>query len=890
MKKLTFTITCLALLIGQYAKAQSIFISTLDELHKTTLGNCNTVLVGSFAPVTGMLDLAFHPNGNLYGITANDFYQIDTTTGTATYIGTHGTGVTALTSDNNGNMYAATSGGNFFTMNVTTGLATLIGVMGTGAAGDLAFFDGNLYLADVNGELFQVNPTNPAGGGSIGIMNIGNGVPYGLISTGTTCQVTQFLAGGNGSIFFVNPNNAQTTLLCTNGLNITGLSSPTDYLASDCTLQIDLDYNDNSGALIHDFDADTTCTPALSIVDNDVFVYSPNTIDSITVSISNGVLDGAAEVLTLSNANNLTVNGSGTGSITLVNNGGADYFDYQNALLAMQYQNTAAIPSFGQRQISFAAHSGPDVSPVSTTTFYLLSVDNLQINLGSDTSLCVGNTLTLDAAAPSAIAYVWNDNSTNTTLSVSQTNQYFATATNYCGSKSDTIMVTFQSLPELNLGNDTAICVGQTLNFDVTDNIATTYNWQDGTTSPIYSINQTGLYYVELGSLCGAVIDSINVFVYTSNLNVDLGFDTLICPNESRLLDATTPFVSSYLWNNGSTNAALTVTQGGFYAVTITDICNVSLSDTIILTDFISELSVELGNDTTLCEGELKLIDVTQPTAITYTWSDGSSNSTLAITSEGLYGVVITDLCGQVEDSIYVNYIQPPVLDLGEDTTLCEGRVLVLDAYDENVETYIWQDGSTATSLIVAEEGVYKVVVENDCAILEDSVEVSFASDVLSLPFPKNHFICEGDSVWIGVSNDDVTYEWNTGSTNQIIRVWELGTYTATISNGCVEITESIELIQSDACCKVFMPDAFTPNADANNDTYKAYTSCALTDFELLIFDRWGTVVFHSTNQNEGWDGTVNGQALSTGVFVYKLSYNDGNFEHLESGSLTLIR
>lgn len=86
------------------------------------------------------------------------------------------------------------------------------------------------------------------------------------------------------------------------------------------------------------------------------------------------------------------------------------------------------------------------------------------------------------------------------------------------------------------------------------------------------------------------------------------------------------------------------------------------------------------------------------------------------------------------------------------------------------------------------------------------------------------------------------------------------------------------------------MPDAFTPNADANNDTYKAYTSCALTDFELLIFDRWGTVVFHSTNQNEGWDGTVNGQALSTGVFVYKLSYNDGNFEHLESGSLTLIR
>ena len=890
MKRLIFTITCVALLIGQSAKAQSIFISTLDELHKTTLGNCNTVLVGSFAPVTGMLDLAFHPNGNLYGITSNDFYQIDTTTGAATYIGTHGTGITALTSDNNGNMYAATSGGNFFTMDVSTGLATLIGVMGTGAAGDLAFFDGDLYLADVNGELFQVNPANPAGGGSIGIMNIGNGVPYGLISTGTTCQVTQFLAGGNGSIFFVNPNNAQTTLLCTNGLNITGLSSPTDYLASDCTLQIDLDYNDNSGALIHDFDADTTCTPTLSIVDNDVFVYSPNTIDSITINISNGLLDGTAEILTLSNANNLTVIGSGTSSITLVNTGGADYFDYQNALLAMQYQNTAIIPSFGQRQISFLAHSGSDVSPVSTTTFYLLSADNLQFNLGNDTSLCTGNTVILDATAPSAIAYVWNDNSTNNTLSATQSNQYIATASNYCGSKSDTITVTFQSLPVVNLGNDTAICIGQTLNFDVTDNVATTYNWQDGTTTPTYTINQTGLYYVELGSLCGSVIDSINVFVYTSNLNLDLGFDTLICPNESRLLDATTPFVNSYLWNNGSTNASLTVTQGGFYAVSITDICNVSLSDTIVLTDFISELAVELGNDTTLCDGQLKLLDVTQPTAISYTWNDGSSNSTLAITSEGMYSVVITDLCGQVEDSIYVNYIQPPIVNLGADTTLCEGRVLVLDAFDENIETYSWQDGSTATTFIVEEEGMYKVTVENDCAILEDSIEVLYADNTLSLPFPKNHFICEGDSVWIGVSSDDVTYQWNTGSTNQIIRVWELGTYTATISNGCVEIMESIELIQSDACCTVFMPDAFTPNGDTNNDTYKAFTSCNLADFELVIFDRWGTVIFYSNDQNQGWDGTWNGKNLSTGVFVYKLTYNDGNFDHMKSGNLTLIR
>lgn len=890
MKKLIFTIFCVVVLISQSAKAQSIFISTSDELHKTFLGNCNTSLVGSFAPVTGMLDLAFHPNGNLYGITSNDFYQIDTTSGAATYIGTHGTGVTALTSDNNGNMYAATSGGNFYTMNVTTGAATLIGVMGTGAAGDLAFFDGDLYLADINGELFQVNPANPAGGISIGTMNIGNGVPYGLISTGTTCQVTQFLAGGNGSIFFVNPDNAQTNLLCTNGLNITGLSSPTDYLASDCTLQIDLDYNDNSGALVHDYDADTTCIPAISVVDSDVFVYSPNTIDSITVTISGGLFDGANEILTLGSGTNLTINGSGTNSVTLVNAGGADYFNYQDALLAMQYQNTATIPTFGQRQITFLVHSGANVSPPSITSFYLLSTENLQFDLGSDSTLCTGNTVILDATAPSAITYSWNDNSTSNTLPVTQTGQYIGMATNFCGTKSDTITVTFQPLPSVNLGNDTVLCNGQILNFDVTDTLAMTYGWQDGTTSPTYTISQTGLYFVELGSMCGTVSDSIEVFVYTSNLSLDLGLDTLLCPGETRLLDATTPFVNDYAWNDGSTDSTLTITQGGTYIVTITDICNFSLSDTVIFTDFISELTVALGNDTTLCDGELKLLEVTQPTAITYTWNDGSTNSSFAITSEGNYSVVITDLCGQVEDSIFVNYIEPPVVDLGEDTTVCEGRAVVLDAYDENAATYTWQDGSTLPGLIVEEAGVYKVIVENDCAIVEDSIEILYADDALYLPFPKNHFICEGDSVWIGVRDENVTYEWNTGSTNQIIKVWELGTYTATISNGCVEIMETIELIQSDACCPVFMPDAFTPNGDTYNDTYQAFTSCTLNDFELVIFDRWGTVIFRSTDQNQGWDGTYNGKSLSTGVFVYKVSYNDGNFDHVESGNLTLIK
>ncbi len=892
MKNLIFTTFCVLLFLGQRASAQSIFISTTTELHKTFLGTCNTNLIGSFAPVTGMLDIAFNPNGNLYGITANDFYQIDTLSGAATYIGTHNTGVTALTSDNNGNVFAATSSGNFYTINISTGIATFIGVMATGAAGDLAFFDGNLYMADVTGELFRINPLNPASGASIGTMNVGSGVPYGLISTGTTCQLTQFLAGGNGSLFTVNPNTAQTTLLCTIGLTITGLSSPTDYLASDCTLQIDLDYNNSSGALVHDFNADTACISIINVVDNDVFVFSPNSIDSIAVTISSGILDGANEILTLSTAPNLTILGNGTAHLTLVNSGTADYYNYEAALLGLQYQNTMAIPSYGQRQISFHAYSGTSVSTISKTTFFLLSQNNLQLNLGTDTTLCVGNTLLLNATSPAATAYLWNNNTTSNQLAVTQSGTYIATISNYCGTIKDTLIANFNPLPTVNLGTDTTLCNGNILVLNAAHPLATAYLWQNGSTNTTFAVNQTGLYFVEISSNCGTVSDTINVFVYTSNLSLNLGFDTLRCPGTTKLLNATTPFASTYAWNNGSNNPTLTVIQGGAYSVTVTDICNFTVTDTITFTDFVSQITVELGEDTTLCIGETLLFDVSQPTAINYTWRNGSNNPIFTVSSEGLYGVTISDLCGAVSDSINVNYVLPPVVELGNDTVICEGRIVVLDAYNENAATYIWQNGSTNAVFNAQKTGTYSVIISNACATVEDSIKVRIADNTLPLLLHPDVAACDNSEVWIGVDFNDETlsYLWSTGQELPVILVNDYGDYDLTISNGCIERSTTIKVYENENCCKVFVPDAFTPNGDTNNDNFQAYSSCSLLNYEMVIFDRWGTVLFRSTDQNQSWDGSYNGKTLSPSVLVWRITYNDGKFDHSKTGSVTIIQ
>ncbi|NJN78809.1 MAG: T9SS type B sorting domain-containing protein [Saprospiraceae bacterium] len=561
----------------------------------------------------------------------------------------------------------------------------------------------------------------------------------------------------------------------------------------------------------------------------------------------------------------------------------------------MQYQNTAAIPSFGQRQISFVVHSGANVSPVSVTTFFLLSQASLTLlDLGTDTVLCEGQTLTLDATTSSAVSYLWNNNpNTVSPVFTTTTNgSYTVSITNYCGTFSDAITATFTPLPMVNLGKDTIICDGETLILDATDALATSYNWQNGSTNPTFSVVQTGLYIAEASSNCGTVSDTIDVIVYVSNLNVNLGLDFILCPGDTQLLDVTTPYIDTYSWNTGSNTSMLNVTQGGVYTVQITDICNFTDSDTIDVTGFVSVISVNFGDDTTLCTGEELPLDVNQPTALSYVWQNGSTGGTFTVKNEGNYGVTITDYCGSISDSIYVQYLEIPQVEFSEDTSVCEGRIVFLNAFDANATDYLWQDGSTAAQFVVQQPGVYKVIISNACATAEDSIEVKYADNTIPLLLHPDVAICDGDVAWIGndLQDESITYEWSTGQTVAVILVEDYGTYTVKLSNGCIERSKDIVVKPSENCCPVFLPDAFSPNGDTYNDTYKAFTSCTLTDFELVIFDRWGTVLFRTTDQDKAWDGTYNGKLLSTGVFIWKVRYNDGKFDHTESGNLTLIK
>ena len=133
----------------------------------------------------------------------------------------------------------------------------------------------------------------------------------------------------------------------------------------------------------------------------------------------------------------------------------------------------------------------------------------------------------------------------------------------------------------------------------------------------------------------------------------------------------------------------------------------------------------------------------------------------------------------------------------------------------------------------------------------------------------------------------DVSYLWSNGETTESIFIENKGTYGLTITD---DNCSGFDSVLVDTCPDFVIPTAFSPNGDDLNDVFKVY-GVGLNEFELLIFNRWGEIVYKTNNQHEGWDGKKNGNLCQIDVYVYKIIYKGlGLSQKQKVGKLTLIR
>jgi gliding motility-associated-like protein len=120
-------------------------------------------------------------------------------------------------------------------------------------------------------------------------------------------------------------------------------------------------------------------------------------------------------------------------------------------------------------------------------------------------------------------------------------------------------------------------------------------------------------------------------------------------------------------------------------------------------------------------------------------------------------------------------------------------------------------------------------------------------------------------------------------------------TYTLVASNGSCSDSATITIVApctSQPCGALFVPDAFSPNADGQNDMlYVRFNPACVQYVDFEIFDRWGNKVFEGNSINEGWDGRYHGQPMNSGTYVYYLHLTDRyNNNYSRKGSITLVR
>jgi gliding motility-associated-like protein len=249
-------------------------------------------------------------------------------------------------------------------------------------------------------------------------------------------------------------------------------------------------------------------------------------------------------------------------------------------------------------------------------------------NLGSDTTLCEGQLLTLDGGI--ADTYIWSNGLTTPTINVSNPSMYWVETSNAHCAKIDSIEVFVNLYPTPNFGNDTLLCEGQSLTLD--GGIAETYLWSNGLTSVSINVSSFGTYWVESSNDHCKGGDTI-VITFNSYPTPNLGGDTTLCEGQSLTLDAGA--ADTYLWSDGTTGSTIIVSNPSIYYV---ESSNAHCSKTDSIEVFVNEYPDPfLGNDTLLCQGQF--INLDGGDAASYVWSTGSLSSSIEVSTFGTYWV-----------------------------------------------------------------------------------------------------------------------------------------------------------------------------------------------------------------------------------------------------------
>jgi len=235
-------------------------------------------------------------------------------------------------------------------------------------------------------------------------------------------------------------------------------------------------------------------------------------------------------------------------------------------------------------------------------------------------------------------------------------------------------------------------------------------------------------------------------------------------------------------------------------------------------------------------------------------------------------------------------YAFKPVLELGPDTTLCQGSALVLDAGADG-SVYLWSNGQTSSTITITEQGTYSVEKFYGACSVVDNITIGASH----LELGNNKIVCQGETVVLDAGAGGIFYNWSNGESVSSINVSMPGMYWVQKQQGDCLLSDTVMVEMVDCSIppvtegELYVPNAFTPDHDGLNDFFGPKMD-NIPQYNMTIFNRWGQAIFTSQNTGNMWDGTYKNEEVPTGIYIYSITYKTGLRLVELKGHIALIR
>lgn len=568
-----------------------------------------------------------------------------------------------------------------------------------------------------------------------------------------------------------------------------------------------------------------------------------------------------------------------------------------------------------------------------------------KVNAGIDQDLCIDKVASISLSGSGSLgsSYTWSGgagifaspNSFNTTYQPSVdeiksgtlTFKITASGNAPCLAIYDEVSIYIHEIPQVNAGPDRSVCAGTVLQFSTPLITNNQYYWASkngvvlsNTNDVSVTADKDSVVVLKVTNQFGCINrDTVKIEAYTPP-SFDLGGP--YCLKDQLVLHSNPTIFKSVSdlpkWKKDGTELTgekdynLLVKEAGEYMIEYTHgECIVSTK-----THVFNNPVLKTPDFFTVCEQEEITVTTTSIPNAYYVWESkgvillGNTNEMKinSIAGKHEYKIFVTDqnYCRAI-DSFLIIGVPNPVVSL-TDTSICgniqvkiDGTPLNIDALTGYPLVYEWKYNNgvlqnTDSYYTTSKAGTYSVTVSIGNCSGTDNMEM-ILNPIPDIHIPNMYKICpdtNGEITLDAGAGTGYSYQWTPGGeVTQTIKVKTPGYYFITVTNDA-NCSNSAKTYVRELCPpRLFVADAFSPNHDGTNDMFNVY-GVHIGTFKLLIFNRWGEVIFESKDKDYYWDGIYKGEVMPIGVYPWVITYEGDSQEYLGpyklEGSVTIVR